>query len=130
MFVLLQRIHIWFDNKQIFINVYLFNLILPLFNEFKPKCIVEIGCFKGDNTKNILDYPHHPIKKLYEDGMKVSINTDNRTVSNITLTEEYNSLLSSFMKTIDTPHFLYDTSGKTREDTANAVFEEIIKMLK
>ena len=32
------------------------NLILPLFNEFKPKCIVEIGCFKGENTENILEY--------------------------------------------------------------------------
>ena len=32
------------------------NLILPLFNEFQPKYIVEIGCFKGDNTKNLLDY--------------------------------------------------------------------------
>ena len=31
-------------------------LILPLFNEFKPKCIVEIGCFRGDNTRNILEY--------------------------------------------------------------------------
>ena len=31
------------------------NIILPLFNEIKPKVIVEVGCFRGDNTKNILE---------------------------------------------------------------------------
>ena len=28
---------------------------MPLFNEIKPKVIVEVGCFRGDNTKNILE---------------------------------------------------------------------------
>ncbi|MCX4249351.1 MAG: adenosine deaminase [Bacilli bacterium] len=38
----------------------------------------------------------HPIKKLYDSGVKVSINTDNRTVSNVTLNEEYEILVKAF----------------------------------
>ena len=38
----------------------------------------------------------HPKKKLYDSGVKVSINTDNRTVSNVTLNEEYEILVKAF----------------------------------
>ncbi|ADC46914.1 hypothetical protein mru_1063 [Methanobrevibacter ruminantium M1] len=40
------------------------DLILPLFYEFKPEVIVEIGCFKGENTKNILEYCYYTNSKL------------------------------------------------------------------
>ncbi len=52
------------------------------------------------------------------------------TIVNYKFVEEYNKLLSSFIKTIDSPYFLFDSSGRSQEDTANAVFEEIMKMLK
>ena len=38
----------------------------------------------------------HPIKKLLDKGVKVTINTDNRTVSNITLEETYKELKETF----------------------------------
>ena len=34
-------------------------------------------------------YAEHPIKKLYDAGVKVTINTDNQSISNITLEDEY-----------------------------------------
>ena len=53
------------------------------------------------DTNNARDYSHHPIKKLYSSKVKVSVNTDNRTVSNISLTEEYNNLINFLDFTID-----------------------------
>ncbi len=47
-------------------------------------------------------YKTHPIKELYEAGVKVTINTDNMTVSNTTLSNEYTKL--------------NDEAGITKED--------------
>ena len=63
--------------------------------------LLEVCPNSNLDTKNCIDYTHHPIKKLYHDGIKVSVNTDNRTVSNITLTEEYNNLIRFLDFTID-----------------------------
>lgn len=38
----------------------------------------------------------HPIKELYDRGVKISINTDNRTVSNVSLNDEYETLVKVF----------------------------------
>ena len=40
-----------------------------------------------------MNYSQHPIKLLYDKGVKMSINTDNRTVSDITLNKEYENLV-------------------------------------
>ena len=58
----------------------------------KNDILLEVCPNSNLDTKNILDYYNHPIKKLLSCGVKVSINTDNRTVSNITLNEEYQNL--------------------------------------
>ena len=63
--------------------------------------LLEICPNSNLDTKIISDYHHHPIKKIYQDNVKVSINTDNRTVSNITLTEEYCNLINYLGFTID-----------------------------
>ena len=39
---------------------------------------------------------NHPIKKLYDMGLLVTINTDNRTVSNTNLTKSYQDLQEVF----------------------------------
>lgn len=60
------------------------------------KILLEI-CPTSNVQTNIVDkYQNHPIKKLQEAGCLISINTDNRTVSNITLTEEYQKLALAF----------------------------------
>lgn len=43
-------------------------------------------------TKAVTSYEDHPISKFHSDGIKLNISTDNRTVSNITLTGEYEIL--------------------------------------
>ncbi|WP_026884359.1 adenosine deaminase [Clostridium akagii] len=45
-------------------------------------------------TKAISAYCEHPIRTYLKNGINVTLNTDNRTVSNITLTEEYMNLIS------------------------------------
>ncbi len=58
----------------------------------KNNILLETCPNSNIDTKNVLDYSHHPIRSLYDKGVKISINTDNRTVSNINLTEEYENL--------------------------------------
>ncbi len=61
---------------------------------------LEVCPTSNINTNVFPSYNKHNIKKLYELGAKVTISTDNRTVSNITLTEEYQKLTDSFNFTI------------------------------
>ena len=42
------------------------------------------------------DYPDHPIDRLYQAGLSVGVNTDARTVTDITLTQEYAKLHAVF----------------------------------
>ncbi len=65
------------------------------------KILLEVCPNSNLDTNNVKDYTHHPIRKLYSVGVKVSVNTDNRVVSNISLTEEYNSLLNFLNFTMD-----------------------------
>ena len=63
--------------------------------------LLEVCPNSNIDTKNIVDYNHHPIRKLYNDGIKLSVNTDNRVVSNITLEEEYHNLINYLGFSID-----------------------------
>jgi adenosine deaminase len=40
-------------------------------------------------TKAVRTLRDHPLKRFYEQGIKVTISTDSRTVSDITLTDEF-----------------------------------------
>lgn len=63
--------------------------------------LLEVCPNSNIDTKNALNYSSHPIKKLYDLGVKVCINTDNTLVSDITLNEEYYNLYHYFNFTID-----------------------------
>lgn len=52
--------------------------------EVCPSCNVQIDIFDT--------YADHPIDRLYRQGLSVGINTDTRTITNITLSEEYEKL--------------------------------------
>lgn len=74
---------------------------LELINLVKDNDILLEVCPNSNiDTHNAPDYTHHPIKELYS-LVKVCVNTDNRLVSNITLTEEYNGLVNILDFTID-----------------------------
>lgn len=54
--------------------------------------LLEVCPTSNVGTQAVSCYEEHPIKKLYDAGVCVSIHTDNRTVSHITLTKEYELL--------------------------------------
>ena len=59
-------------------------------NLIKEKNITLEVCPTSNIQTNIYDdIKSHPLKKLYDMGINVCINTDNRTVSNVTLSQEY-----------------------------------------
>lgn len=59
---------------------------------------IGIECCPTSNlqTKAIKKINHHPINDFYKEGLKVSFNTDNRTVSNTTMTQEYQLIKNTF----------------------------------
>lgn len=50
---------------------------------------IEMCITSNVQTHVVADFESHPIKKFYETGIKVTINTDDRSVSGIDLTNEY-----------------------------------------
>lgn len=63
----------------------------------KEKNILLEVCPTSNVQTNICsNIKSHPIKKIIDYGISVSINTDNRTVSNTSLNNEYELLTSSF----------------------------------
>ena len=74
------------------------NEILNLIKE--KNILLEICPTSNVQTNAISTYEKHPIQKLYKEGIKLNINTDNNTVSNISLTEEYLKLFNYFNFTI------------------------------
>jgi adenosine deaminase len=53
------------------------------------------------NTGIVNSYEEHPIKRYFDEGVNITLNTDNRTVSDVTLTDEYVSLITKQLFTLD-----------------------------
>ena len=71
-------------------------------NLIKQKDILLEVCPTSNVQTNAIDkYSNHPIKYLYDNKIKLCVNTDNTTVSNITLNEECIKLYNEFNFTID-----------------------------
>jgi adenosine deaminase len=56
--------------------------------EICPTCNVQ--------TDVVSTYPEHPVNQIYQSGVPISISTDTRGITNITLTEEYEKLSDVF----------------------------------
>lgn len=68
-----------------------------LIKEAIEKNITLELCPTSNIQTNAVDiYTNHPIKKLIDKGLRVTVSTDNNTVSNITLSEEYQKLVDNF----------------------------------
>ncbi|MBN2389469.1 MAG: adenosine deaminase, partial [Anaerolineae bacterium] len=57
---------------------------------------LEICPTSNIQTNTFDTYANHPIDKLYRAGISVGVNTDARTISNITLSQEYEKLHQTF----------------------------------
>jgi len=70
---------------------------IELLSTLREKNIVLEMCPTSNvQTKAVDNLAQHPIAQYLEQGLKVTINTDNRTVSNTTLTKEYELLREQF----------------------------------
>ena len=77
--------------------------------------LLEVCPTSNVQTNAIDTYENHPLKQLYENNIKVCINTDNKTVSNISLTEEYIKLYNTF-------NFKIEDFHKMNENAINNAF--------
>ena len=77
--------------------------------------LLEVCPTSSVQTNAIDTYENHPLKQLYEKNIKVCINTDNKTVSNISLTEEYIKLYNTF-------NFKIEDFHKMNENAINNAF--------
>ena len=57
---------------------------------------VEICLASNLQTKAIPDFQSHPIRRFMEDGLRVTLNTDNRLVSGTTVTNEYRLAVENY----------------------------------
>lgn len=64
--------------------------------EICPTCNIQTNIFE--------QYKNHPIDFLYNTGLSVGVNTDGRTLANVTLSEEYKNLINAFNWGVD--HFM------------------------
>lgn len=68
-----------------------------LLNELRERNIhLEVCPTSNIQTNVYKTYSDHTVDKLYNDGISLSINTDGRTTSNVSLTEEYMKLHETF----------------------------------
>jgi adenosine deaminase len=75
-----------------------------LLEELKSKKILLEVCPTCNIQIDIFDtFADHPVDKLFQAGVAISINTDTRTITNTTLTDEYRHLQEVFGWTVD--HF-------------------------
>lgn len=56
--------------------------------EICPTCNIQTNVFNK--------YEDHPINYLYDSGVSVGVNTDGRTLANVSLSEEYQNLINTF----------------------------------
>jgi adenosine deaminase len=57
---------------------------------------LEVCPTSNVQTRTVLTYADHPIDSLYRAGVPLGISTDTRTITNITLEQEYSSLRDQF----------------------------------
>ena len=72
------------------------NAIMNFYEFFIDSITLEICPTSNVDTKVVDDISEHPIKKLNDLGVLITINTDNRTVSNTNLNKEYEILQKEF----------------------------------
>ncbi|MFB6467799.1 adenosine deaminase [Cytobacillus sp. Hz8] len=67
------------------------------YRKVKEKQVVLEMCPTSNiQTKAVHHYSEHPIYKFHKDGIKVTINTDNRTVSDTTMSKEIHLVMREF----------------------------------
>lgn len=74
------------------------------------KITLEMCPTSNIQTKAVNSFIEHPIYDFYKDGIKVTVNTDNRTVSDTNMTKECNILFNQFNITYEDYRQIYYNS--------------------
>lgn len=72
--------------------------------------VLEMCPTSNVQTKAVHDYTEHPVYQFHRDGIKVTLNTDNRTVSNTTMEKEINIVNQFFHLNEEDYRQIYVTS--------------------
>ncbi|MCQ1061185.1 adenosine deaminase [Photobacterium sp. DNB23_23_1] len=80
-------------------------------------------------TKAISELALHPIKAFYQDGVPVTINTDNRTVSNTTMTDEVRKVMEQFELSVDDYYQIYKMSVQ-HSFASDDIKQDLMKLAK
>ncbi|MBU3143309.1 adenosine deaminase [Clostridium sp. CF012] len=81
---------------------------IEAYNVVKDKGITLEMCPTSNiQTKAVGSFEDHPFYDFYNDGVKVTVNTDNRTVSDTDMTKECNILLKEFNITFEAYKQIY-----------------------
>lgn len=92
------------------------------------QAVLEICPSSNVQTKAVPSMSEHPIHDFYKDHLHVTINTDNRTVSNTTMTREVQRVMETFDLDLDDYKLIYRNSVKrafTSEDKKSKLLDFI-----
>ncbi|NRD73068.1 adenosine deaminase [Shewanella sp. VB17] len=79
-------------------------------------------------TKAVDTLSQHPIKEFYKDGVLITINTDNRTVSNTTMVNEIRKVMEEFHLTREDYFAIYKVSV-AQSFASDQVKQELLKFI-
>ncbi len=85
-----------FGAKRIGHGIRILDSDLAINEVIKNGITLEVCPTSNVDTKVVSSYENHPVKKMYDKKIKITINTDDRTVSNVTLSSEYKKLKTHF----------------------------------
>jgi adenosine deaminase len=113
----------WLGAERIGHGVFIKDCV-EAYNIVKEKQIVLEMCPTSNvQTKAVNQFSDHPICDFHRDGIKVTVNTDNRTVSDTTMAKECNLVSNEFAMSCEEYKQIYMNSvqasfanGKTKEE--------------
>ncbi|MCP8971032.1 adenosine deaminase [Ectobacillus ponti] len=81
------------------------------YRKVKEKQVVLEMCPTSNvQTKAVQQYAEHPIYQFHQDGIKVTISTDNRTVSDTTMSKEFHLVTNEFHLSEEDCRQIYENS--------------------
>ncbi|MGF1756205.1 adenosine deaminase [Vibrio makurazakiensis] len=97
------------------------------YNKVKQDVVALETCPSSNvQTKAVNELSLHPFKEFYNDELQVTINTDNRTVSNTTMTKEVQKVMETFKLNLEDYRRIYQmTVGQTF--ATDEVKQELLK---
>ncbi|MBN2259872.1 MAG: adenosine deaminase [Clostridiales bacterium] len=101
---------------------------------------LEICVTSNFQTKAVHSLKEHPIRKLLDMGIKVTLNTDNTTVSGVTITDEFELMEREFeftmsdfekvvMNAIDSSFVSKEVKEKIKKDIQNIIYNDKVSHL-